>query len=228
MVKTLAEQHGLRATFMPKPFAGLTGSGCHLHVSLWDRETGTNVFHDSHDSIGLSRLAYQFLAGVLHCAPALCALTNPTVNSYRRINAPVTASGATWSPNAISYSGNNRTHMVRIPKPGRFELRLADGSVNPYLLAAAVLEAGLDGIANRRDPGKRLDTNLYLDRETRESLRKLPDNLLDALRALEECSPLTQRLGPEFARAYLKLKRAEWRDYASQVSAWELEHTLDC
>jgi glutamine synthetase len=146
MVKTLAEKHGLRATFMPKPFENLTGNGCHMHVSLWDRERSVNLFHDSVDGSGLSRLAYAFIGGILYSAGALCAFSNPTVNSYRRINAPVTTSGATWSPNAISYSGNNRTHMIRIPEAGRFELRLADGSANPYLLPAAIL----GGPAERR------------------------------------------------------------------------------
>ena len=118
MVKSIAEKHGLRATFMPKPFAHLTGNGCHAHVSAWDGETDRNLFLDDSDELGLSKLAHQFLGGVLHHAEALCALTNPCVNSYKRINAPVTTSGATWSPNAVTWSGNNRTHMVRIPDPG--------------------------------------------------------------------------------------------------------------
>ena len=103
---------------MPKPFDHLTGNGCHMHISLWNREQGTNAFHDAHDEMGLAPLAYSFIGGMLHSADALCALTNPTVNSYRRINAPVTTSGATWSPNVISYAGNNRTHMIRIPARG--------------------------------------------------------------------------------------------------------------
>ena len=228
MVKSLAEKHGMRATFMPKPFSKLTGNGCHIHVSLWDRERGTNLFHSDHDAVGLSPLAYNFFGGVLHSAAALCAIVNPTVNSYRRINAPRTNSGATWSPNTISYTGNNRTHMIRIPDAGRFELRLSDGAANPYVMAAAVLEAGLDGIDHSRDPGPPLDVNVYQDQRSTESLRQLPDNLQDALRAFETNPVLTSGLGEEFTRAYLKLKRAEWRDYASHVSAWELSHTLDC
>jgi glutamine synthetase type III len=228
MVKSLAEKHGLRATFMPKPFDALTGNGCHVHMSLWDRERGTNLFYDAGNDVGISALGYAFIGGLLHSADALCALTNPTVNSYRRINAPVTTSGATWSPNAISYSGNNRTHMIRIPAPGRCELRLPDGAANPYLLAAGIAEAGYDGIANRRDPGKRVDANIYRDAETRETLRKLPDNLLDALRSLEQCHVLREGLGTAFTDSFLKLKRAEWREYARHVSPWEVEHTLDC
>ncbi len=146
MVRSIAENHGLRATFMPKPFSDLTGNGCHTHLSVWDLEGKTNLFTDPKGELGLSSLAYQFIGGVLHSAEALCAFSNPTVNSYKRINAPPTSSGATWSPNTISYGGNNRTHMIRIPDDQRFELRLADGAANPYLLPAALIAAGLDGI----------------------------------------------------------------------------------
>lgn len=228
MVKSLAEKHGLRATFMPKPFQRLTGSGCHTHISLWDRERGTSLFADPADPLKLSPMAYQFLGGILHSAEALCAIVTPSVNSYRRINAPVTSSGATWSPNTISYAGNNRTHMIRIPGGGRFELRLVDGSANPYLLSAAILEAGLDGIDKHRDPGPPSEANVYQDRTAVSDRRQLPDNLLDALRAFEASTILRDGLGAEFVQAYLKLKRNEWRDYASHVSAWELANTLDC
>ena len=135
MVKSLAEKHGMRATFMPKPFPHLTGSGCHAHVSLWRGED--NAFEDQDGELGVSELGYRFLGGLMEHADAICALTNPTVNSYKRINAPRDASGATWSPNSITYTGNNRTHMIRIPEAGRFELRLADGAANPYLLQAS-------------------------------------------------------------------------------------------
>ena len=226
MVRSLAEEHGLRATFMPKPFASLTGNGCHMHVSLRDRSSGENLFLDHTDELGLSRTAYRFLGGVLHSAEAMSAFTNPTVNSWKRLNAPVTTSGATWSPNTISYGGNNRTHMIRIPEAGRFELRLADGSANPYLMAAAVIEAGLDGMAHERDPGPRYDSNAYV--EPPEGARKLPENLLDALRALEASAVYAERLGPEVVASYVKLRRNQWRDYCSHVSPWELEHTLDC
>ena len=126
----------------------------------------------------------------MHSAEALCAITNPTVNSYKRINAPPTLSGATWSPNTVTYAGNNRTHMIRIPDAGRFELRLADGAANPYLLQAAILAAGLDGISNKRDPGKRLDINMYTEGHKAKDAKKLPLNLLDALRALEKSTVL--------------------------------------
>ena len=131
MTKSIAEKHGLRATFMPKPFLDLTGSGCHAHVSVWKGDR--NLFDDENGELGLSKLAYQFIGGIIHSADALCALFNPTVNSYKRINAPRTTSGATWAPNTVTFTGNNRTHMVRIPEAGRFELRLADGAANPYL-----------------------------------------------------------------------------------------------
>jgi glutamine synthetase type III len=228
MVKTLAEKHGLRATFMPKPFINLTGNGCHAHVSLWDATGKKNLFADAKGELGLSKLAYQFMAGVLTSAGPLTALLNPTVNSYKRINAPVTLSGATWSPNTITYTGNNRTHMMRIPEPGRFELRLADGAVNPYLLQAGILATGLDGIANKRDPGQRSDVNMYEVGQTLKGVKKLPLNLLDALRALEVSTVLRAGLGDSFIDSYLKLKYAEWREYASHLTQWERVRTLDC
>ena len=183
MVRSIAEKHGMRATFMPKPFMHLTGNGCHVHLSLWDESGKMNVLDDSSDELGLSEKAYHFMGGVLHHAQAMCAITNPTVNSYKRINAPVTASGATWSPNSITWAGNNRTHMVRIPDPGRFEFRQADGAANPYLLQAVKLAAGLEGIANQRNPGKRLDLNMYTEGHKARGARRLPLYLIDAVRA---------------------------------------------
>jgi glutamate---methylamine ligase len=226
MAKSIAEKHGLRATFMPKPFLGLTGSGCHSHVSLWHGKK--NVFEDSKDELGISKLGYLFIGGVIEHADALCALLNPTVNSYKRINAPRTTSGATWAPNTVTYTGNNRTHMIRIPEPGRFEMRLADGATNPYLLQAGILAAGLDGIANKRDPGPRLDINMYTDGHTVKDAKRLPLNLLDALRAFEISSTLKAALGNSFISAYAKLKHAEWNDYAGHLTQWERRATLDC
>jgi glutamine synthetase type III len=226
MAKSIAEKHGLRATFMPKPFLGLTGSGCHSHVSVWQGEK--NVFEDPAGELGVSQLGYHFIGGIIEHADALCAVLNPTVNSYKRINAPRTLSGATWAPNTVTYTGNNRTHMIRIPEPGRFELRLADGATNPYLLQAAVLAAGLDGITQKRDPGPRLDINMYTDGHTVTDAKRLPLNLLDALRAFENSSTLQAALGTEFIAAYAKLKHAEWNDYASHLTQWERQSTLDC
>jgi glutamine synthetase len=228
MVKAIAEKHGLRATFMPKPFPHLTGNGCHTHLSVWDSTGATNLFHDIEGELGLSPLAYQFIGGVLHSAEALCAFTNPTVNSYKRINAPVTLSGATWSPSTVSYSGNNRTHTIRIPEPGRFELRLADGSANPYLLPAALIATGLDGMAQKRDPGPRCDNNSYTDPLPPDTVKSLPTNLLDALRELETSEIFARSLGAAFVQSYLKLKHQEWRDFNGQITPWERENTLDC
>ena len=228
MVKAITEKHGLRATFMPKPFSNLTGNGCHAHVSVWDKTGQNNLFEDSSDEMGLSTTAYHFLGGILHNAQALTAVFNPTVNSYKRIDAQVTTSGATWSPNAVTYGGNNRTHMVRIPDKGRFELRLMDGAANPYLLQAGVLAAGLDGVENERDPGKRLDINMYTDGHKIRGLRRLPANLLDAIRLFEKSKVLRSGLGDALVDSYSKLKYQDWRSYSSAISQWERDHTLDC
>ena len=227
MVKQIAENHGLRATFMPKPFANLTGNGCHCHASLWDQSGQTNLF-EGDGELGMSSLSYHFLGGVLHSAEALAAIFNPTVNSYKRINAPRTLSGATWSPNTVTYGGNNRTHMVRIPDPGRFEFRLMDGATNPYLMQAALLATGLDGITNPRDPGKRLDIDMYAEGHKVRGAKKLPLNLLDALRNLEKNRVLSAALGKAQIDSYIKLRMQEWDDYCHHFSQWERDHTLDC
>ena len=193
MVKSLSEKHGLRATFMPKPFENLTGNGCHAHISLWDGKS--NKFLDKSDRLGLNKLAYNFLGGIIKNAQALSSFFNPSINSYRRINAPPTKSGASWSPSSISYTGNNRTHMIRVPDPGRFELRLMDGSVNPYLLQAGVMAAGLDGINNKIDPGEPLFCNMYTDYKNYPNLPKLPDELEDSLNNLEDSKVLREAFG---------------------------------
>ena len=227
MVKELAGQHGLRATFMPKPFTHLTGNGCHAHVSLWDRADESNLFYDPAGELGLSALAYHFLGGILTHAEPLTALFTPTVNSFKRINAAPTVSGATWSPNAVSYGANNRTHMVRIPEPGRFELRLMDGAANPYLLQAGILAGGLAGIAQERDPGERLDINMYEPGAAPAGIPRLPLNLLDALRAFAASAMLRDALGGALVDSYVKLRMAQWNDYMRHLTDWEREHTLD-
>jgi glutamine synthetase len=225
MVKSIAEKHEMRATFMPKPFSHLTGNGCHMHVSLW--KGNQNLFEDEQGDLGVSALGYQFIGGIIHSADALAAILNPTVNSYKRINAPRTQSGATWSPSSVTYSGNNRTHMIRIPEGGRFELRLADGAANPYAMPAAILAAGLDGIAAKRDPGKRLDINMYTEAHLAGEVKSLPLNLLDALRALQASELLNESLGA-YVPAYLKLKHQEWNDFSRHLTDWERDATLDC
>jgi len=225
MVRSIAEKHGLRATFMPKPFPLLTGNGAHIHLSIW--KGSRNLFHDDHDELGLSELAYQFLGGVLKHAESLAAITNPVVNSYKRINAPRTLSGATWSPNTVTWSGNNRTHMVRVPDKGRFEFRLADGAANPYLLQAAFITAGLDGIRNQTHPPKRLDIDMYAEGHKVKNAPKLPLNLLDAIRAFDANKTIKSLLGDEFSSSYIKLKNDEWTRFCQSFSEWERQNAID-
>ena len=234
MVKNLAEKHGLRATFMPKPFEKLTGNGCHAHISLWNGKI--NKFLDIGDRYGLSKLAYNFLGGVMKNAESLSAFFNPTINSYRRINAPPTTSGATWSPSSISYSGNNRTHMIRIPDPGRFELRLMDGSANPYLLQAGIIAAGLFGMNNKSDPGEPLTCNMYTDSKNYPNLAKLPNDLEDSLSKLDDNKHLKEAFSEEVINSYIKLKNQEIDEFNKEevfdkkkdITDWEKNNTLDC
>ena len=227
MMRSVAEKHGLRATFMPKPFKGLTGSGCHAHISVWSNDGRSNAFADDSKELGLSDRGRNFLGGIMKHASALAAITNPTVNSYKRINAPRTSSGATWAPNSVTWTGNNRTHMVRVPGPGRFELRLPDGAVNPYLLQAVIIAAGLDGVRTKADPGKRYDIDMYTQGHTVKGAPMLPLNLLDALREYDKDKTLKAMMGEDFSKSYMKLKHQEWNAYMSHFSAWEHENTLD-
>ena len=234
MTKSVAEKHGYRATFMPKPVEGLTGNGCHAHISVWDApgdQARVNVFAGKGEGptgeVGLSEKGKWFLGGIMKHASALAAITNPTVNSYKRINAPRTMSGATWAPNTVTWTGNNRTHMVRVPGPGRFELRLPDGAVNPYLLQAVIIAAGLDGIRTQADPGKRWDIDMYAEGHKVRGAPKLPLNMLDALRAYDRDKGLKASMGNEFSAAYLKMKHQEWNSFVSHFSEWERVNTLD-
>ena len=228
MTKTIAEKHGLRATFMPKPFTNLTGNGCHSHISVWDKTGKKNLFLDKKDELGLSKTGYHFLGGIVNSADKMAAIFNPTVNSYKRINGSVTLSGATWSPSSITWAGNNRTHMVRVPGPGRFELRLMDGASNPYLLQAGSLMLGLDGVLNKRDPGKRLDINMYTEGHKAGKVKKLPLNLLDSIRIFDSSKVIREGFGNEFVDSYVKLKNKEWDSYSRNLSQWERDATLDC
>lgn len=227
MVRVLAEREGSIATFMPKPFPHLTGSGAHLHISLWDAKSDKNVFLDKNDENGLSKTAYHFIGGLLAHARGLSALTAPTVNSYKRLVVGAPRSGATWAPVYITYGGNNRTQMLRIPGPGRVENRAVDGSANPYLAAAGVLAAGLDGIRNKIDPGTRNDRNMYdvsPEALLTAGTKVLPATLKEAIADLEADPVLMAALGPEYGPTYVAAKRAEWSNYHNNVSSWELEN----
>jgi glutamine synthetase len=235
MVHTMAQQRGMLATFMPKPFSHLTGNGCHFHMSLWDAETDQNLFEDHNDprGLGLSKLAYQFLGGLLKHAKAYIAVSAPTVNSYKRLITGAPTSGATWAPAYITYGKSNRTQMIRVPAPGRFEDRTVDGATNPYLTATVILAAGLDGIDNQLDPGDPNLSNMY---ETPEAERKrrgidvLPSNLLDAVRNLEQDDVLRAALGravdEDYIDYFIHVKEREWKQYHDQVTDWEVKKYL--
>ena len=235
MVRSIAERHGVRATFMPKPFANKTGNGCHAHISLWNKSK-KNLFLNKNDQLGLSNLAYNFMGGIINSAEALTAWFNPTINSYKRINAPVTHSGATWSPNTVTYSDNNRTHMIRVPGSGRFELRLMDGAVNPYLLQAGIIAAGLDGIENKRKPGKPVFLNMYEESHKVKNLKKLPLSLPESLNFLGNSNVLNKAFGKNTINSYLTLRNRELENYKKSegsfkpdvVTEWEKNNTLDC
>ena len=224
----IASEMGLICSFMPKPFANRPGNGMHMHMSLGDGQR--NLFADDRDprGLGLSRLAYQFLGGILAHAPALAALCAPTVNSYKRLVVGRSLTGATWAPAYISYGDNNRSSMVRIPG-GRLELRLPDGGCNPYLATAAVIAAGLDGIEKDMDPGEPHNMNLYELSPAQlqaEGIGILPQNLHEALTALEGDRVLCEALGP-VAGEFLKLKHMEWVEYMRHVSDWEIDSYLE-
>ena len=181
-------------------------------------------------------MAYNFLGGVIKNASSLSAFFNPTINSYRRINAPPTKSGASWSSSSISYTGNNRTHMLRIPDPGRFELRLMDGSVNPYLLQASVLAAGLNGLKHKINPGEPLNCNMYTDYKKYPDLPKLPNELKESLELLRDNKEMNDAFGKETINSYIKLRKSEINEFdnienfdkSKPVTQWERQNTLDC
>lgn len=230
MVKTLAEEQGLLATFMPKPFTNLTGNGAHFHMSLWDEENKTNLFLDAQDENGLSKLAYWFTGGILRHANAITAITNPLVNSYKRLVRIPPRSGSSWAPVYVTYGGNNRTQMIRTPAPGRIENRLSDGAANPYLATTVLLAAGLDGIENQIDPGEQNRDNLYEVSENELELRgvyALPSTLNAAADALEDDDVIKNALGNEYADYYIQVKRQEWRNYHLSVSEWERDRYLE-
>lgn len=229
MVRTIAEQRGVYATFMPKPFTNLTGNGAHFHMSLWDAAKNVNLFDDAADGLGLSQMAYYFCGGLMKHAQALAAITNPIVNSYKRLIRGAPNSGATWAPVYVTYGGSNRTQMIRIPGPGRIENRIVDGAANPYLATTALLAAGLDGIKNKLDPGPKNTRNLYEVPEAQlqaEGIDFLPTTLKDSLDYLEQDEVLRDALGAEYVEMYLRAKRIEWNTYHRTVSRWELDNYI--
>ena len=235
MIHTLAHRAGLAATFMPKPFGNLTGSGLHLHSSLWDARTGEELFADPDDprGLGLSRLAYHYIGGLIEHGPAMAAVTCPTVNSYKRFGVGAPQSGATWAPAYATYGGNNRTQMLRIPAGGRIENRGCDGSANPYLAMAAQLAAGLDGIDRELDPGEPNRDNLHAlpaGEVAKRGIKSLPPTLLHAADALVADEVLREALGKtpggDYVDYYAKVKREEFQAWHSVVSDWETSRYL--
>ncbi|HUB42500.1 MAG TPA: type III glutamate--ammonia ligase [Streptosporangiaceae bacterium] len=235
MVHTVAHQAGFAATFMPKPFANLTGNGLHLHSSLWDASTGAELFADPGDArgLGLSQLAYQYIAGLIDHGSALVGVTCPTVNSYKRMGVGAPLSGATWAPAYATYGGNNRTQMLRVPEGGRVENRGVDGSANPYLAMAAQLAAGLDGIDRGLDPGEPNHDNLYTlspDEIAKRGIKTMPPTLLHAMDELVADDVMRDALGKtpdgDYVDYFAKVKREEFHAWHSIVSAFEVERYL--
>jgi len=229
-VSEIARKHGMIGSFMPKPFSNRTGSGAHFHVSMGNSKT-KNLFQDDKDPQGLalSEMGYHFVGGILKHARALAAICAPTVNSYKRLVVGRALSGATWAPAYIAYGDNNRTGCVRIPG-GRLEMRLPDAGCNPYLVSAAIAAAGMDGVRNKLHPGPMNNNNLY--EATLEDIRKmgiglLPQNLLEAVTALEQDEVVKDALGAELAAEFIALKKMEWTEYARHVSDWETERYVE-
>lgn len=223
----IANDLGMICSFMPKPSASTAGNGMHFHLSIADAK-GNNLFNDDSDAngMGLSKMAYHFTAGLLQHAKALCAFAAPTVNSYKRLVVGGSASGATWAPAYIAYGDNNRSAMVRVPY-GRLEFRLPDSSCNPYLMHAALIAAGLDGIERELDPGEPHNINLYslsLEEIMAKGIDILPQNLNEALDELEANTVFADLLGEEIVSEFIKVKRNEWIDYSRHVSDWELKN----
>jgi glutamine synthetase len=212
---------------MPKPDSGRTGSGMHFHLSIGDREND-NLFQDDSDKngMGLSRLGYHFIGGLLQHAPALCAFAAPTVNSYKRLVVGRSLSGSTWAPAYIGYGDNNRSAMIRVPY-GHLEFRLPDSGCNPYLVHAAMIAAGMDGVERELDPGDPMNINFYqLDRDecTRRGIGILPQNLDAAINALERDALFSDVMGEDIVGEFIRVKRMEWNEYSRHVSDWEVEH----
>jgi glutamine synthetase len=227
VVRATAELHDVHATFMPKPIAGINGSGMHTHISLF--ENGDNVFHDDSDEFNLSDVAYQFLGGVLEHAPAITAICNPTVNSYKRLVPGYEA------PIYVAWSDVNRSALVRkpaarVPAASRIELRSPDPSCNPYLALAVMLHAGLDGIERGLEAPDPVRENIYefteADREER-GIETLPTTLGQAVAALEADDVILEALGPHISEKFVQAKTQEYTEFLASVSEWELDRYLE-
>ncbi len=226
----IAHAMGMVCTFMPKPFSNRAGTGSHFHISVGDGKT-KNLFLDAKDKqgMGLSKTAYHFLAGILAHARGLTALAAPSVNSYKRLVVGRSLSGATWAPAYVTYGDNNRTAMVRVPY-GRLELRLPDGSCNPYLATAGIIAAGLDGIKRKLDPGPANNTNLYdlsPEQVAEQGIQILPQSLKEAIDAFAADPVLREAIGENLSNEFIRLKRMEWVEYSRHVSAWEINRYLE-
>jgi glutamine synthetase len=231
MAKHYAKEEGLLATFMPKPFADKTGNGAHFNMSLYDKRTGANLFacdpRDDPRGLGLTKLGYHFIAGLLKHGPALCAVYSPTVNSYKRLVRQGDMTYFSWAPVFNSFGSNNRTNAIRVPmNGGRCESRNADGSVNPYLAATLALAAGLEGIREELDPGEPQNDNLYELSEAQRrdrGIRFLPQNLAEAVKAFAADPFVEQALGRELRDEFIRYKSQEWEAYHLSISPWEIE-----
>ena len=235
MMHTLAERQGLYATFMPKPFTNKSGNGLHTHLSLWSDDSDEPLFHNDDDrrGLGLSELAYQFTGGLVAHAEALAGITCPTVNSYKRMGVGPPDSGATWAPVYAAYGSNNRTQMIRVPEPGRIEVRAVDGSANPYLTFAAQLACGLDGIDGAIDPGDPNMDNLYTisaDELATRGIRPMPSTLADAMDALEADDVIREALGTtrggDYVDYFVQVKRDEFSAWHAIVTQAEVDRYL--
>jgi glutamine synthetase len=235
MVEAMAQERGLIATFMPKPFAHLTGNGCHMHMSLWDGDTNVMYEDPKKDSrgMGMSEKGYHFIGGLKKHAKSYIAVTAPTVGSYKRLVIGAPTSGATWAPAYVTYGWNNRTMMLRIPDHGRIEDRTVDGACNPYLAATVVLAAGLDGIENGIDPGDPSSGSMYetsVEDRKKMGVETLPANLLDATRELEQNEVMRKALGSvgdeDYVDYFIRCKRREWQQGHEQITKWEIDRYL--
>lgn len=226
----IANEMGLTCSFMPKPSSSRTGNGFHYHLSVTDKD-GNNLFNDDSDKngLGLSEMAYHFLGGLLHHAKALCAFSAPTVNSYKRLVVGRSLSGATWAPAFISYGDNNRTAMVRVPY-GRLEFRLPDSGSNSYLVTAAIIAAGLDGIEKKLSPGQPRNINHYklsLEELADLGIETLPQSLNEAMNELEKSTLFREQFGEGFVKEFIDIKRMEWVEYQRHVSDWEINRYVE-